>query len=67
MIWISGLSAVEIGDYSTWVQGGLSDHVPLTVEMDDAVIGLVDPGAVDTPRTAGRDRFVAMATNRAGV
>ncbi len=46
-VWISALRAVEIGDYSTWVQGGLSDHVPLTVEIDDAVIGPIGPGAVD--------------------
>jgi endonuclease/exonuclease/phosphatase family metal-dependent hydrolase len=36
--WIPGLGAVEVGDYSTWVQTGLSDHVPITVDVDDAVI-----------------------------
>jgi exodeoxyribonuclease III len=50
-VWLPGLTAVEIGDYSTWVQGGLSDHVPLTVEVDDAVIGRFGPGAVN-PRIA---------------
>jgi exodeoxyribonuclease-3 len=42
--WVPGLKAVEVGDFSTWVQSGLSDHVPLTIELDDAVIGHVEPG-----------------------
>jgi hypothetical protein len=32
------LKTVEIGDYAAWVESGLSDHVPLTLELDDAVI-----------------------------
>jgi endonuclease/exonuclease/phosphatase family metal-dependent hydrolase len=47
--WVSGLKAVEVGEFSTWVQSGLSDHVPLTVELDDAVIGrLTEAGATTT-------------------
>ncbi len=42
-VWISGLKAVEVGEFSTWVQSGLSDHVPLTVELDDALIGRLEP------------------------
>jgi len=41
--WVSGIEAVEVGEFSTWVQSGLSDHVPLTVELDDAVIGRSEP------------------------
>ena len=37
--WLPALRAVQIGDYATWVQSGLSDHVPLTVELDNAIIG----------------------------
>lgn len=33
--WMGGLKAVEIGDYSTWVAGRLSDHVPMTVEISE--------------------------------
>jgi exonuclease III len=36
--WVSGLRTVDVGDYSTWVQTGLSDHVPITVDVDDGVI-----------------------------
>jgi len=37
--WLPGLKAVDIGDYPTWVGSGLSDHVPLSVELDDAIVG----------------------------
>jgi endonuclease/exonuclease/phosphatase family metal-dependent hydrolase len=37
-IWASALKSVEVGDYSTWVASGRSDHVPITVELDDAFI-----------------------------
>lgn len=36
--WIPGIRTVDVGDYSTWVKTGLSDHVPITVDVDDAVI-----------------------------
>lgn len=36
--WAVGLKSVELGDYAKWVKTGLSDHVPLTVDLDDAVI-----------------------------
>jgi exodeoxyribonuclease-3 len=37
--WIPGLKAVELGDFSPRAEGGLSDHVPLTIEVEDSVIG----------------------------
>jgi exonuclease III len=36
--WLPALMHVEVGTYSTWVAGHLSDHVPLTVELDGALI-----------------------------
>ena len=36
--WLPAITAVEVGDYSTWVAGRLSDHVPVAVELDDALI-----------------------------
>jgi exodeoxyribonuclease-3 len=36
--WLPALKHVEVGDYPTWVAGHLSDHVPLSVELDDALI-----------------------------
>jgi endonuclease/exonuclease/phosphatase family metal-dependent hydrolase len=36
--WQPGLRSVEIGEYATWVQSGLSDHVPIAVELDNEVI-----------------------------
>jgi exodeoxyribonuclease-3 len=40
--WVAGLKAVEVGEFSTWVQSGLSDHVPLTVELSDDVVGRLE-------------------------
>jgi endonuclease/exonuclease/phosphatase family metal-dependent hydrolase len=36
--WVPGLKTVELGDYPTWVGGQLSDHVPLSVDVEDALI-----------------------------
>ena len=32
--WASAVLDVQVGTYATWVEGGLSDHVPLTVRLD---------------------------------
>lgn len=32
--WLSGLKALEVGDYTTWVASRLSDHVPLVADVD---------------------------------
>ena len=37
-VWLPALIGVELGDYATWVAGRLSDHVPLSVELDDSRI-----------------------------
>lgn len=36
--WLPAITRVDVGDYSTWVAGRISDHVPLAVDLDDAVI-----------------------------
>lgn len=33
-LWRSGLQAVTLGTFEEWVQAGLSDHVPLIVDVD---------------------------------
>ncbi len=42
--WVPGLNAVELGDYQTWVGGHLSDHVPLSINVEDALIKPVGSG-----------------------
>lgn len=32
--WVPAIRSVEVGDYATWVAGRLSDHVPITVDID---------------------------------
>lgn len=51
-VWVAGLKAVEVGDYPNWVQAGLSDHVPITVELDDAFIRHVAPATTDPTHSA---------------
>jgi exodeoxyribonuclease-3 len=48
--WTPGLKAVEIGEFSMRAEGGLSDHVPLTVEVDDSVVGATAPRGVNASR-----------------
>jgi endonuclease/exonuclease/phosphatase family metal-dependent hydrolase len=48
--WVPGLKTVEVGDYPTWVGGQLSDHVPLSVDVEDA---LITP--IGRPKTMGGD------------
>jgi endonuclease/exonuclease/phosphatase family metal-dependent hydrolase len=36
--WAPAIKTVELGDYPTWVGGQLSDHVPLSVDVEDALI-----------------------------
>lgn len=36
--WQAAITKVEVGDYSTWVAGRLSDHVPLVVDLEAARI-----------------------------
>lgn len=36
--WLPAITRVDIGDYATWVAGRLSDHIPLTVDLDDTLI-----------------------------
>ena len=48
--WTPGLKAVEIGEFSMRAEGGLSDHVPLTVEVDDSVLGATAPQGVNASR-----------------
>ncbi len=36
--WLPALKRVEVGDYPTWVAAQLSNHVPMSLEVDDALI-----------------------------
>lgn len=36
--WLPAVRSVVLGDYSTWVVGKLSDHVPVVVEIDEAQV-----------------------------
>ncbi len=33
--WLPAVTSVTVGDYATWVESRLSDHVPLSVDLDE--------------------------------
>ena len=42
--WLPAIKRVDVGDHQTWVGGRLSDHVPLSVDIDESLIGRPPPG-----------------------
>ena len=43
--WLSAVQHVEVGDYEAWVGGHLSDHVPVSVELDQSrLVRQPEPG-----------------------
>jgi exodeoxyribonuclease-3 len=43
--WASNVTSVAVGEFDKWVGSGLSDHVPLTVELDFASPAASSAGA----------------------